>query len=429
MVSKQHITILLFLFLVHAGKGQTTLENLSLNKAYQLLENRYPSLKDGQVLNTIHQKEQNKLDKNRLPDVYLRADGRLQSESASIDLPPGTELPFEIDLPLYSVKAYLEAQYNILDGGMTKAQKNLKAAQLEADLQDIEVNRYGLRERVNQLFVNIAILRQQNKLFDISLNDLRTRKSNVAAAVEEGVVLESEITKIRVKELELLGQQDNVNYRLLGLTNSLSELLGVELSDGVNLAFPEFANPNQIPEIDRPEQKYFQLKQAAILANGDLIKASRKPRLSAYAQGGVGNPNPVNFLDNGTAPYAIVGLQFNWKLTDWKKSKLDKEILNLQAQRLQHAQESFEFNLQTREANYLAERTRLQKQLKSDDEIARLQTDILEQLAIQLDEGVITSTDYLIQVNAELKARQNILIHQTELLKLQIEFWNERGGK
>ncbi|HFB99779.1 MAG TPA: hypothetical protein ENJ53_03135 [Phaeodactylibacter sp.] len=57
-----------------------------------------------------------------------------------------------------------------------------------------------------------------------------------------------------------------------------------------------------------------------------------------------------------------------------------------------------------------------------------MQTKILEQLAAQLDEGVITSTDYIIQLNAELASRQNLLIHQTELAKVQLDFWNERGG-
>ncbi|MEE9430697.1 MAG: TolC family protein [Melioribacteraceae bacterium] len=428
MVSKiQMIAIILF-FIAQLGYGQIPLKSLSLNKAYELLENRYPSLKDSGVLKEIHENEQSKLNRNRLPEIYLRAEAKGQSETPSIDLQLGAALPFEIDLPLYSAKSYLELQYNIYDGGLNNAKRNVKETQFKADLQNIEVSKYALRERVNQLFVNMAILREQNKLFDISLNDLLERKKSVTAAAEEGLLLESEVSKISVKELELKAEKDNISFKLLGATNTLSLLLGVDLSESTNLKFPTFPDPSQIPNIQRSEQKLFQLKQEAILANTDLIDASRIPKLSAFAQGGIGYPNPLNFFDNNTANFGIIGLRFNWKIYDWGKGSLDNEVLELQAKRLQNARETFEFNLKTREANYFAELARLQKQQTSDKEIAKLQSEILEQLAFQFDEGIITSADYITQVNAELKARQNILIHQTVLLKLQIDFWNERGG-
>lgn len=428
MIRKYGIKIIILFFVAQLGYGQTPLKSLSLDKAYELLENRYPSLKDSGVLKEIHEKEQSKLNRNRLPEIYLKAEAKGQSETPSIDLPPGTALPFEIDLPLYSAKSYLELLYNIYDGGLNNAKRNVKETQFKVDLQNVEVSRYALRERVNQLFVNMAILREQNKMFDISLNDLQERKKSVTAAAEEGLLLESEVAKISVKELELKAEKDNISYKLLGVTNTLSILLGVDLSESTNLKFPTFTDPSQIPNIQRPEQKLFQLKQEAVLANADLIDASRIPRLSAFAQGGIGYPNPLNFFDNNTANYGIIGLRFNWKIYDWGKGSLDNEVLELQAKRLQNARETFEFNLKTREANYLAELARLQKQKASDKEIAKLQAEILEQLAFQFDEGIITSADYITQVNAELKARQNILIHETVLLKLQIDFWNERGG-
>lgn len=429
MVSIKHITTFILLLGSIFAYGQNALSELSLDRAYELLEGRYPALKDGEILTDIHQKTQLKLDKDRLPAVFLKADGRLQSQSVQLDVPDGAMLPFDINLPLYSAKSYLEGQYMILDGGVNKAQKHLAEVQLKADLQSIEINRFSLRERINQLFVNIVILREQAKLFDISLADLAERKAIVEAGVEEGVLLGSELSRLRVKELEIKALQDNVHYKLQGLVNTLSQLLGTELVDSVRLDFPSFADPRQIQPIERPEQQLFQLQQEAIMANAMLIDAAKKPKLSAFAQGGVGYPNPLNFLENATAPYGVVGLQFNWRITDWKRSHLDKEMLALNAQRLQNARETFEFNLSTREASYLAEVTRLQKQLIRDQEIVELQGAILTQLADQLDGGVITSSDYVTQVNAELSARQNRLIHETELLKLQLEFWNERGGK
>jgi len=134
------------------------------------------------------------------PNFFLRADGRVQSQSVFLagDNPM---IPLEIDQSIWSLKTYAEAQYLILDGGLNEAQRKIKAVKLKADLQNIEVNQFALRERINQLFFGITLLREQSKLFDISLKDLEARKAQAAAGLEMGVLLESELTKIKVKEL------------------------------------------------------------------------------------------------------------------------------------------------------------------------------------------------------------------------------------
>lgn len=408
--------------------GQVPLTSLSLSEAYQLLEDQYPALQDAGLIAAIHQEDLKKLDKNKLPELYLRGQAQLQSENVSIDLPENSTLPLDVDLPLYSARTYVEAQYTILDGQLNEVQKGLKNLKKEVELQKLEVNRFALRERINQLFVKVEILRSQEKLFVISLEDLAARKAQLQGAVEEGVALSSELTKIEVKILELEAQQENVQYQIKAFLATLEDYLGKSLATEVQLVFPSFPGTITIPEIQRPEQRLFQLQSEQVLANSGMVDVRRKPQLSAFAQAGVGYPNPLNLFDNSVAPYGIIGLQFNWKITDWKRDQMDKTILSLQAQKIKNAQATFEFNLQKQEAGYRATIQRLQAQLAKDDQIASLQADILQQLAVQLEEGVITASDYIIQVNAELKARQNMLIHQAEILKNQVEFWNNRGA-
>ncbi len=426
MVNKYGLVAICFLFL--QGLSAQVLNKLSLFEAYNLLEQRYPALRNTDVLNDIHQKELEQLDKSRLPSLYWKGDGQLQSSRIQLDAADGAMLPFEIKRPLYSIQTYVEGQYLIKDGGLLDAQKQLKGVELKAAQQDIEVERFALRQRVNTLAVNINWLREQAGLFDLSLKDVQIRKEQIAAGVENGVLLESELTRLEVKELELKAQQSDLSFRLSGLRNSLAQLLDIELSEDFEINFPVLVEPTVIPELNRPEQQLFHLQREAILARKVIIDADKKVRLSAFAKAGVGYPNPLNILDNKVAPFGIIGLQFSRKITDWKKSAIDKELLSLHAMKLQNAEESFEFNMDTQKANYLSEVHRLQAQIKNDQAIAQLQATILEQLAAQLEEGVITSADYVTQVNAELKARQSLAIHKTELLKIQVEYWNERGG-
>jgi outer membrane protein TolC len=415
------------MFLSLLSNGQQRME-LSLSEAYQLLEKQYPVLQNTNLLDQIYQKDLSSIAIDKLPTVMWYADGRFQSQSTSLNS-DGAMTPIEIDQPLVSLKTYVEANYNVLDGGVNTVQRKLKEVQLAVDQQNVEVDRFALQERINQLFINIVVLREQTKLLDFSLEDLEARKEIIDAGVELGTVLESEAFKIEVKILELSSSQDNLLYRINGLVNSLSQLTGEDLATEVQLTFPEMPAAQLIPAIDRPEQKLFQLQREAILAQADMIEAQKKPKLGAYAQAGVGYPNPLNILDNNIAPYAVVGARFGWQITDWKKSKIEKEILSLQTQKLINAEATLEFNIASQEANYLANVERLNVQIQEDEKIAKLQSLILKQLAAQLDEGVITSIDYINQVNSELSARQKLSIHQIELLKLQLEFLNERGYK
>ena len=401
-------------------------DTLTLSAAHRLLEARYPQLDNAALDQALYEVAIDRIDRSRLPDLHLRGDARVQSETTTIpaaDVP----LPFEIDLPLYSIKGYAEARYLIYDGGRTEARKAVKAAQLRSDLQATEVERYRLRERVDALFTNVQILRAQDGIFRLSLENLDARTALVRAGVEEGAVLPGELTQLEVRRVELIAQREDLRYRTSGLLASLSALLGIPVSTAVVLSVPASAVQETVPALNRPELRSFELQRAAVAASAAVGTAERKPTLSAFVQAGLGYPNPLNLFDNGLAPYALIGAQFNWQLTDWKRSELDAQTRLLQQRKIANAEATFRFNLNTQVDSYRQEVARIRAQLDADQRIAELQGQLLQQLAFQLDEGLVTATDYLTQLNDELRARQNLLVHEAELLKIQLDFYRERG--
>ncbi len=418
------IIIILTFFVLHVGHTQG-MKQLSLVDAYHMLEGRYPALQDGLLLDEIYRAELQQLDIDKRPSIVLHGEGRLQSERLKLE---GGSLPFSIEQPLVNIKSYVEAQYILIDGGANDARRTLKEVELSANHQLIEVQKFNLRKRIDVLFLNIELVREQIKIYDFSINDIEARKERVSAGIEHGIILESELTKLAVKELEITSAKDDAVWRLSGLINTLSDLVGTSIDHEVDLVLPELRMVDTIRELDRPEQKLFDLQKDVILAKSVLIDVDNKPKLSAFAQAGVGYPNALNFFDTSVAPYGVVGAKLVWKLTDWDKGKVQKILLNLQSQKLDNAKATFEFNLNSKNAQYLSEVERIKNQVANDNKIATLQAEILTQLGTQLDEGIITSSDYVIQVNAELRARQNLIIHQKQLQKVQLEFWSERGG-
>jgi outer membrane protein TolC len=59
--------------------------------------------------------------------------------------------------------------------------------------------------------------------------------------------------------------------------------------------------------------------------------------------------------------------------------------------------------------------------IHSDDQIIVLRKQVKDASAAQLENGVITSSDYIREVNAEEQARQNQVLHRLQLLQAIID--------
>lgn len=412
------------LFSLGLSRGQG-LARLSLQEAYAALEKQYPLLSTDSLVDRIYQKELDKLTLGKRPDLFLKADARIQSETVSF--PEDVGIPIAIDLPLYSAKSYLELNYSLFDGGLYKAQVDQKKADWELEKKSLEVEAYSLRQRIDRLFVGISLYRAQAKLLEISQQDVAARRKVLEAGLANGVVLESEVSRLKVRELELAAQKQEIAYSISGSLSTLADLTGLELAENIDLDLPVYEPQLASSPVQRPEQELFLLQKASLLQKESLLEVQRRPRVQLFAQGGAGAPNPLNFFDNNLSPYGLAGVSFQWKLSDRKQLAHDKEILYLRSQQIEKQKESFEFNIDAADANYRAEVESLAEQISKDEEIAALQAEILSQLATQLENGIITSADYLIQSNAELRARQKLELHKIQLQQKYLDYRTRRG--
>lgn len=416
------LTLLLSLLLSTRVRAQ----ELSLTQAYALLESNYPSLRNAGLNDEILRAELDLLDLERKPTLYLKGSATLQSETTSFG--DAGNLPISLNLPLYNARAYGEVSYTLSDGGRLAARKSVKSAEGQLGNQQLEIEKFSLRKRINQLFLGVLLSRERVALYETTLADIAARKAVIEAAVDLGAALESELLQLRVREVEIEADRDDVNGNIARLLANLSTLTGQTLPAEVKLSLPDLPAPLTVTEVDRPELQLFQQQRAAILANEALIEADTKPLVSAFAQAGVGIPNPVNLFDTGISPYALGGVNFQWKFKDWGKADQQRQLLQLRTAQLDNQQETFLFNLNSGNEAYQADVERLNQRLLNDRKIMELQAEILTQLAAQLDNGVITATDYLNQVNVELRARQALRVDEMRLLELQLNFLNERGG-
>ena len=425
MKKRHHFFLLFGMFCLTSAWSQPA-TSLSLSEAYDMAKNQFPLLGNHPLLQQASELRLKNIEQSKLPTIQWKAEATLQSEVVSF--PDGEMLPIEIDLPLYNLKTYAEAQYQLYDGGLRAAQKEVERQQLAAEQQSLEVDAYQLRAQVNQFFFGVLLLREQVELLGVTLKDLGEKKNNLEAGVRHGVVLQSEVDKMTVRQLEIVAEQEQVQRDIQGYLSVLEELTGNTLSDVTKLVLPNLDSQHFSLSLTRPEQEFFQLQKQALLANEQLIDASRRPSLHSFISAGFGYPNPLNFFDNSVAPYAIGGLSFNWNIIDWGKEDRDRQLLTIQSQIIDNQQQTFEHNLNLTNDKYQEDVAKLEGRIARDREIADLQHQILEQLSSQLEHGVITVTDYLTQVNAELHARQQLKLHQVQLQQVKVDYLTQRGA-
>ncbi|MBI5914152.1 MAG: hypothetical protein HY842_02150, partial [Bacteroidetes bacterium] len=88
---------------------------------------------------------------------------------------------------------------------------------------------------------------------------------------------------------------------------------------------------------------------------------------------------------------------------------------------------TFEDALENLDGKFQEDISKIKNQIASDEEIAKLQAEILKQLSSQLENGVITATDYLLQSNAELQARLAAQTRRVQLAQVEAA-WRTHFG-
>ena len=366
--------------------------------------------------------------KERLPEIAWNAQASLQSEVVSfpfqLPLPPGESA---LNLPLYRIQTTADLNYTIYDGGLNEARQKIEKAQLAADRQQVQVELDKLKSQANQFVFGILMQRERIGILQNSQATLEKKVETLEAALRHGVVLPADIDKLRVEILRLETEIEQAQGTIRGLVASLSELVGEPLSPEVEISLPDMQPMAEGIEINRPELQLFNYQKESIMAREDMIAAARRPKVGAFLQAGFGAPNPLNFFDESLSPFAMGGVKFSWKIFDWEQSGRDRQLLTLKSQMVSQQRDAFEASIERMDGKYREDIATLEKLMLRDEEIARLQERILEQVSSQLEQGVATSTDYITQSNALAQARLNRQLHELQQQQIKVEYLTLKG--
>jgi outer membrane protein TolC len=423
------ILSLLLSVITGAGVNAQAARPLTIEECYTLGKQNYPLIKQRQLIENSKEYSVSNAAKGYLPQVSFN--GQATYQSAVTGIPSNINIP---GIPLSSIipaqykdqyKIYAEADQTIYDGGNIKYQKQSQETNALIQQQNLEVNLYALKDRINQLFFGILLIDEQLKQNDIQQNDIQNGIDKTQALINNGTAFRSSLDELKAELLKAGQDRVELQANRKAFLDMLALFINRSLTDDTRLEKPQ---PQTLTDsIYRPELTLYEYQKRNYTIHDKLLQSTTLPQLQFFVQGGYGRPG-LNAFNPDFALYYIGGLRLNWSLSSLYTYKNNLHISAINRKDLDIQKETFLFNTHLTLKQQSADVIKYSALISRDDAIISLRASVKNATAAQLTNGVATAHDYITQLNAEDQARQTFILHEIQLLQAEYNYQTTSGN-
>ncbi len=421
------LCLLVFAFnssvIAQSSEDKTSIESVSIEECYQWSRANYPLLKQLDIIDKSSQYSLSNASNGNLPQINLN--GQATYQSAVTELPiniPNMEIP-SIDKDQY--KIYGEIYQPLTGFTKVKILKNLIAHESEIEKQKVEIDLYKLKDRINQLYFGVLLITEKIQQYKIIQSDIDSALVKVKAAIENGTATITDRQLLNVERISIDQQIDENRANKSAFLEMLSSLTGKNISEESIILEPTSSVISTTN--NRSELQLFNLQSQSVNLLQTQLNKTLIPNIGLFAQGGYGRP-ALNFLSNEFDFYYIGGIKFNWNISSLYNHKSTRKSLNLMTEKISVQKETFLLNISLTESQQSAEISKYQNLIKTDKDIIELREKVLNTAKVQLNNGLITTIDYVKFLNDVNKAKQKQLLHETQLLLSQYNLKTTTGN-
>ncbi len=388
--------------------------SITLDECQKMAMENYPMVKGLDLINQSGEYSVTNAKTGFLPSLTLNGQYTYQSDVTKLPIElPNIKVP-EIDQEQY--KVYAELNQPLYDGGITRKKADAAKAQTKIEEESLTTELYKVKERVNEIYFGILLLDRQIEQTKLLKNDIKAGLDKIEAAYANGTVLKSNVDITKAESFKADQREIELISARKAYLKMLSIYINKELTEDIQLVLPESITVNN--EIVRPELDLFEARMHGIDVQTSLINSRNLPRLNLFVQGGYGSP-ALNMLNPDADTWYIAGIRFSYPLSGFYTMKKEKLINEIAKKNILLQKDAFIFNtnLQTTREDVQIEKTN--QLIQTDDEIVKLRESVKQSSLSQLENGVITSSDYIREVTAYDQAVQSKLLHEIQLLLSQ----------
>jgi outer membrane protein TolC len=395
--------------------GQT--DTIDLKTCFDSAMINYPLARQQSLLEQTYDLKLNNLSAQWLPQFSLNGQANYNSDVTSItgNLPPGINIP---KAPHDQYKLSLDVNQTLWDGGFRKKQAELEKMSSQAEMKQVGVDLYTLHDRINKVYFLMLILEENAVLNQTILSTLDEKLRTVGSGVRNG-------TFAPISEQLLLAEKLKTEQKIFEIrsdTESAREILayltGLKKDQLENLRKPTPLILSTKLEMNRPELDLFEIQMNKMELARDVTAVKNMPKVFAFGQLGYGKPG-LNMLSDKWDSFWIVGAGLKWTLWDWHINQRDQKMLSIQKSMIQNQKDNFSLNLQVQSASEMSSIRKYTAAIQQDEKLLDLRKDILRTISSQFDNGLVSSSDYIQELNARLSAE--IALQTDRLLLVQAQ--------
>lgn len=414
---KRWVFLMLWASLAGSVAAQVT-----LNECVEKARNNYPQIQELGLIREAEKYDLSTASQSWLPQLTIS--GKAQYQSKVVEMP--FEIPeFKFNLPHDQYSLVGEVSQTIWDGGSTASKKRLVSADAKIQSKQLEVSLYGLRQKVENIFLGILLIDKQIAQNEIAVKSLYRNRESVLAGIEHGVSYQSDLSIVDVNILNYKQTISSLHADRQAYVDMLGRLTGEDLSQA-QFVEPPVDLPIDTATLARPELQLYkaQLEQTQVQRRD--LQSNLYPKLNLALQGGIGRPG-LNILKNEFEPYYTVGVKLQWNLGALYSRKNDIRKIAVQKERIERQQEAFVLNTMLDVTDQLNEVHKAEHVLEQDREIIRLREEIRQAGEEQYKQGVIMLTDLMEMIDEEFNARVAQSLHQVQLVMAICDLKNTLG--
>lgn len=416
----KRIKYLTSIFLLSFFSFTVRAQLITIDECQDLARTNFPLTKQQGLIDQVTEATISALMTQYFPQFRLNGQASYQSDVTRVDITLPDGFP-AINIPIPDkdqYKVYLDVSQRVFGGSSLGIQQQMTRAQAEERKQQVEVELYKVKKQINQIFFGILLADAQLKQTEILKCDLNSALKKVDILVRNGVMLETNRLNL---EAELITLNENIKSMNIGRTalfDVLEKLIGKELQENTQPVLPSKVNPET--GTVRPELTLIDYRKNTLSLQNRQLTAMNAPNIALFLQGGWGKP-ALNMFSNKFEPFYVGGVRFYWNISQLYTNAQDRRNIETQQKMYDVEKEIFQLNNEVEQIQQQSKISQLQSALQSDEELIALRSTVKKTSGIQLENGVITSAEFIRDANAENQARQTKALHEIQLLSAEYD--------
>lgn len=343
--------------------------------------------------------------------------------------PPGSYATVQFGVPynLSNTVQLTQVLYNPqVNYGINALKINQKVIEIQEKIAERDV-----KHQVASTFFNLQAIGKQLSFVNGNLISMEKLIANMEAMQREGLVIPTEVDKLRISKLSLQNSQQTLSATKLQLEALLRILIGMPDDAAFQLASDELVEKSVLVDketISRPELELLDAQYELNVEERKGTNMSYLPSLSLYgAYNYTYNMKPDADVRTGIES-AFIGLRLDWTLFDGLEKHNKQKVNAINRTKLENQQELLEQQLELQTANAKRQVEIQASALAISKEQLMLSQRVYEQTEAQYKQGTVSSNDLITADNNLQQAQTNVVAAYVQLRQAELDYLKSIGS-